>query len=56
MVSMTALMIFLRERRLTQRRAAMGVRVSGYEKPRQHMADVILTAEKIARMRTRCSA
>lgn len=46
MLSMTALMIFLKERRLTQRRGAKGARVSGCKKPLQHMADVILTAEK----------
>jgi len=46
MLSMTALIIFLKVCRLTQRRGANGVRVSWCKKPRQHMADVILTAEK----------
>lgn len=46
MLSQTALMIFLNERRLTQRCGAKGVRVSRRKKPRQHMADVILAAEK----------
>ena len=46
MLSMAALMIFLKERRLTQRRGAKGARVSGRKKPRQHMADMILAAEK----------
>ena len=46
MLSLTALMIFLRKRRLTPRCGAKGVRAAGRKEARQHVADVILAAEK----------
>ena len=46
MLSLTALMIFMRKRRLTQRCGPKGMRASGREEARQQVADVILAAEK----------